>query len=66
MTRASSSGIARVWEVPSHMIFMFTDRPEFLPGDSTADDCASLFKDYKTCLTVSAALQPSSQLIQRI
>ena len=62
MIRASSSGIARVWESSLCMDFMFTDRSEFLPGDSTADDCAPLFKHYKTCLTVSTGLQPLSQL----
>ena len=63
MIRASSSGIARVWESLLCMYFILTDRSEFLPGDSTADDCAPLFQNYKTCLTVSTDLQPSSQLI---
>lgn len=62
MIRASSSGIARVWESLLRMNSMCTDPLEFLPGDPTADDCAPLFKDYKTCLTVSANLQPSSPL----
>ena len=53
MTRVSSNGIVTVRMSQTVSLSQSNYNVEFLRGESTMDECQSLFKDYKACLGVS-------------
>jgi hypothetical protein len=52
MIPVSSSGTQKVRFIPRLDSFATHSVLEYLRGKSSPDECADLFKDYKSCLTV--------------